>query len=75
MNTAVSFRTRPEPTHFDGNLCSANPNTNTYDNSVGLEHLYELVCVRLEVVAKPHRHFLKVTMMQAIWKKATNILI
>jgi len=30
---------------------------------------------RLELVAKPHRHFLKVIMMQANWKKATNILI
>jgi hypothetical protein len=29
----------------------------------------------LEPVAKPHRHFLKVIMMQAISKKATNILI
>jgi ABC-type branched-subunit amino acid transport system permease subunit len=29
----------------------------------------------LEVVAKPHRHFFNVTMTQASWKKATNILI
>jgi len=29
----------------------------------------------LEAVAKSHRHFFKVTMMQAIWKNATNILI
>jgi|GEM_PF-3431670 len=31
--------------------------------------------LNLELVAKPHRHFLKVIMMQATWKKATNILI
>jgi acyl-CoA synthetase (AMP-forming)/AMP-acid ligase II len=28
----------------------------------------------LEVVAKPHRHFPTIVMMQANWKKATNIL-
>ena len=31
--------------------------------------------VCLELVAKPHRHFLNVIMMQANWKKATNIPI
>jgi hypothetical protein len=30
---------------------------------------------RREVVAKPHRHFLKVMMAQSIWKKARNTLI
>jgi len=29
----------------------------------------------LELVAKPHRHFLSVIMTQANWKKATNIVI
>jgi hypothetical protein len=29
----------------------------------------------LELVAKPHRHFLNVIMTQANWKKATNIPI
>jgi len=31
--------------------------------------------VVLEMVAKPHKHFFNVTMTQASWKKATNILI
>jgi DNA replication protein DnaC len=31
--------------------------------------------VLLELVAKPHRHFLNVIMIQANWKKATNIPI
>jgi CheY-like chemotaxis protein len=31
--------------------------------------------ISLELVAKPHRHFFNVTMTQASWKKATNILI
>jgi len=34
-----------------------------------------IITYLLELVAKPHRHFLKVIMMQATWKKATNILI
>jgi len=29
----------------------------------------------LELVAKPHKHFLNVIMTQANWKKATNIPI
>jgi hypothetical protein len=29
----------------------------------------------LELVSKPHKHFFNVTMTQASWKKATNILI
>ncbi|MGO9569082.1 MAG: tetratricopeptide repeat protein [Desulfomonilaceae bacterium] len=29
----------------------------------------------LEAVAKPHKHLFNVTMTQASWKKATNILI
>jgi len=33
------------------------------------------LAILVELVAKPHRHFLKVIMMQATWKKATNILI
>jgi hypothetical protein len=31
--------------------------------------------LNLELVAKPHRHFFNVIMMQANWKKATNIPI
>jgi hypothetical protein len=31
--------------------------------------------IRLALVAKPHKHFFNVTMTQASWKKATNILI
>ena len=36
-------------------------------------YLHEYIC--LEVVAKPHKHFFNVIMTQAIWMKATNILI
>ena len=35
----------------------------------------ELALLLLELVAKPHRHFFNVIMMQANWKKATNIPI
>jgi hypothetical protein len=31
--------------------------------------------ISLEVVAKPHEHFFNVSITQASWKKATNILI
>ena len=34
-----------------------------------------LISFVLELVAKPHRHFFNVIMMQANWKKATNIPI
>jgi hypothetical protein len=34
-----------------------------------------VVAMYLQVVAKPHRHFFNVTMAQANWKKAVNILI
>jgi hypothetical protein len=36
---------------------------------------FSLIKDVLEVVAKPHKHFFNVTMTQASWKKATNILI
>jgi len=37
--------------------------------------LYRETYFLVEVVAKPHKHFFNVTMTQASWKKATNILI
>jgi hypothetical protein len=39
---------------------------------IAFEIIYSVI---LELVAKPHRHFFNVTMTQASWKKATNILI
>ena len=36
---------------------------------------YNYIVFSVELVAKPHRHFLNVIMMQANWKKATNIPI
>jgi hypothetical protein len=49
---------------------------NRFTAGQGTDHedgifLYAIV----ELVAKPHRHFLNVIMMQANWKKATNIPI
>jgi GxxExxY protein len=45
------------------------------ERGLKLERQKVLPVKYLEVVAKPHRHFFNVTMTQASWKKATNILI